>query len=368
MSIALDCSNPGGETLKSPSFRERLRQKVIFFDGAMGTSVQTYQLQTEDFGGKEGCNDYLSVTRPDVIQAIHESFLRVGCDCLETNTFGSNRTKMEEYGLEDQIVEINTAAVNVARKAIEAVGDKDHPRYVVGSLGPTGYLPSSSDPTLSNISVDTLRAVYYEQSKILIEAGVDGLLIETGQDILEMKHAVIGAKQAIAESGIDIVLMAQPTFDTSGRMLLGTDIEAALPLFMDLGVDVFGLNCSTGPDEMRAAIRYLGEHSPIPISVIPNAGLPENVDGKAHYILKPGPYAQAMKEFVNDFGVQIIGGCCGTTPEHLAELVRVIGLQVPKERQIESVRMVSSSIKAVSLDMENKPIIWKTNPLSWANA
>lgn len=358
MTVALDGSltSPDVQTYVEPGFRQILRQKVTFFDGAMGTSIQTYQLTPDDFDGKDGCNDYLSVTRPHIIQAIHESFLAVGCDCLETNTFGSNRIKLEEYGLGDYVETVNRAAVDVARQAIKSAGG-DQPRYIVGSLGPTGYLPSSSDPTLSNISVDTLREVYFEQSKILIEAGVDGLIIETGQDILEMKHAVIGAKEAIAAAGKDIVLMVQPTLDTSGRMLLGTDIETALPLFIDLGVDVFGLNCSTGPDEMRSSVRYLSQHAPMPISIIPNAGLPENVDGCARYNLHPEPFARTLKEFVEEFGVQIVGGCCGTTPEHIRELIRQVGLRELKQRTVEPVRMVTSAIKAVSLDMDNKPII-----------
>ncbi len=337
--------------------RERLHQKVLVFDGAMGTSIQTYNLTAEDFLGKDGCNDYLALIRPEIIREIHASYLKVGCDCLETNTFGSNRIKLEEYGLEDQIVEINTAAVRVAQEAILSMPDSETPRYIIGSLGPTGYLPSSSDPTLGNMSVDTLRAVYREQAQILIEAGVHGLIIETGQDILEMKHAVIGAKEAIAASGKDILLIAQPTLDTSGRMLLGTDVAAALPLFMDLKVDVFGLNCSTGPDEMREPVRYLSDFSPIPISVIPNAGLPENIEGQARYNLAPDPFAKALVEFVDTFGVNIVGGCCGTTPDHVGAVVKALGERQPKTRNIEEVRAVSSPIKAVSLDMPNRPII-----------
>lgn len=357
MSLALDPSKSSPDTHPSPSLRERMKERVLFFDGAMGTSIQRYQPTSEDFRGKEGCNDYLAITRPDIIQAIHTAFVQAGCDCLETNTFGSNRIKLEEYGIADQIVEVNTACVQLAKNAIRSVDTGKHPRYIIGSMGPTGYLPSSTDPTLSNVSVDRLQEVYYEQAKILINAGVDGLLVETGQDILEMKHAVVGAKRAITECGRDIVLIAQPTLDTSGRMLLGTDVAAALPLFMDLEVDVLGLNCSTGPDEMRESVRYLSLYSPIPISIIPNAGLPENRDGQAHYVLEPEPFAKALKEFVEDFGVQIVGGCCGTSPEHIAKLVEVVGVQAPKQRQIEAVRAVSSSIKAVSLDMDNKPII-----------
>ncbi len=343
--------------VKTTDLRTRMKQKVLFFDGAMGTSIQTYELTPGDFEGKEGCNDYLVLTRPDVIQAIHESFLAVGCDCLETNTFGSNRIKLEEYGLGHLTKEVNTAAVKLAKQAIAAYATEEHPRYIAGSIGPTGYLPSSSDPTLSNVSIQLLYDVFYEQARILIEAGVDALLIETGQDILEMKHAAIAARQAISDIGKDIILMVQPTLDTSGRMLLGTDIAAALPLFMDLGVDVLGLNCSTGPQEMRESVRYLSMYSPMAISIIPNAGLPENVDGRAHYVLAPEPFAKTLNEFVTEFGVQIVGGCCGTTPDHLKVLVHEVGVRLPKPRAIEPIRHVSSSIQAVSLDMDNKPII-----------
>ncbi len=357
MATTLNRSESHTQNHPRPSFRERLLQKVMVFDGAMGTSIQTYQLTAKDFLGKDGCNDYLSLIRPEIIQAIHHSFLEAGCDCVETNTFGSNRIKLEEYGLADQIVDINTAAVKAAQDAIAQVNTPNQPRYIVGSLGPTGFLPSSSDPTLSNVSVDTLREVYQEQAQILIEAGVDAIIVETGQDILEMKHAVIGAKEAIQASGKDILLIAQPTLDTSGRMLLGTDVETALPLFIDLGVDVFGINCSTGPDEMRESIRYLSQYSPVPISVIPNAGLPENIEGQAHYNLTPEPFAQALKEFISQFGIQIVGGCCGTTPKHLAALVETIGPHKPVPREIEPVRSLTSSIKAVSLDIPNKPLI-----------
>ncbi|MCA9806812.1 MAG: methionine synthase [Cyanobacteria bacterium HKST-UBA06] len=337
--------------------REALKQRIVVFDGAMGTNVQTFNPVAEDFDGKDGCNDYLSITRPDIIQTIHERFIAAGCDVLETNSFGSNRIKLEEYGLADQIETINTTHVRVAQAAIAAANDGSKPRYIVGSLGPTGYLPSSSDPTLSNMDVDTLQETYYEQSRLLIAAGVDGLLIETGQDILEMKHAVVGAKRAIAEQSRDILLMAQPTLDLSGRMLLGTDVQAIVALFTDLQVDVLGFNCSTGPDEMRESIRYLSAHAPMALSVVPNAGLPENVDGCAHYNLAPGPFRERLLEFVNDFGVNIIGGCCGTNPEHIRALAQAVAGIRPKVRDVRQRFMVTSAIDSVDLDMDNRPIV-----------
>ena len=344
-----------------PSLRERLAEKVMILDGAMGTSVQTFHPSTEDFAGKEGCNDYLSLRRPDIIQTVHERFVEAGCDCLETNTFGSNRIKLEEYGIEDELIEVNFASVALARQAIMAVNEKlgaaAKPRYILGSMGPTGFLPSSSDPTLSNITLERIYSIYNEQARVLIEAGVDGLLIETGQDILEMKHAVIAAKDAIAAGGRDILLMAQPTLDITGRMLLGTDMAAALPLFIDLGVDVFGLNCSTGPDEMRETVRYLSENSPIPISVIPNAGMPENVDGDAYYKLPPEELAKTVADYVHQYGVSMIGGCCGTRPEHIKALADTLDNTSQKVRHPNPVLCVSSPIHSVSFEMDNKPII-----------
>jgi 5-methyltetrahydrofolate--homocysteine methyltransferase len=338
------------------SIFERLKQKVLVFDGAMGTAIQTYHPTSEDFEHHEGCNDFLCKTRPEMITEIHASYILAGAECIETNTFGSNRIKLEEYGIADQLISLNQAAVHCAQQAILQV-NPDFPVYIIGSMGPSGYLPSSSDPVLSDITVDYLYSVYKEQAAVLIAAGVDGLLIETGQDLLEMKHAIIGAKDAIAESGQTILLMAQPTLDTTGRMLLGTDAQAFLPLFIDLGVDVLGLNCSTGPDEMRSPIRYLGEYSPVPISVIPNAGLPENREGDAHYHLEPEPFAKTLSQFVSDFGVSIVGGCCGTTPAHIRALVKAISNLPFRQRTPAPVRMASSSMGAVSFDIENKPLI-----------
>lgn len=344
-----------------PTMRERMVQKVMVLDGAMGTQIQTFNPTSEDFRGHEGCNDYLSLTRPDIITAIHERYLQAGCDCVETNTFGSNRIKLEEYGIESELREVNFASIACVKNAIQSItkidAEKAKPRYILASLGPSGYLPSSSDPTLSNISPDRIYEVYREQSVVLIEAGVDAILIETGQDILEMKLAVIGAKDAIADCGRDVVLMAQPTLDTTGRMLLGTDIATAIPLFTDLGVDVFGLNCSTGPDEMRESVRTLSQYSPMPISIIPNAGMPENIDGVALYRLPPEDLAKTLEEYVVEFGVQFVGGCCGTSPEHIKAIATMVDNKAPKVRQIEPLQVVTSSIQSVDFNMDNKPIL-----------
>src|SRR6476660_9718309 len=305
-------------------YLDELGRRVLVYDGAMGTNIQRYNLSAEDFGGKslEGCNDHLVITRPDVIQQIHESFLAVGCDVVETCTFQSTPRRLHEWGLGDKVRQINIAAARLARAACDKFATPEKPRFVAASMGPTGMLPSSSDPVLSQITYDELARNYYEQAKYLVEGGVDLLLIETSQDILEVKAAVAGIEQLFAEIGRRIPLQAQVTLDVSGRMLLGTDIASAMTTLEALGVDVIGLNCSTGPEHMREPIRYLGENARLPISCIPNAGLPLNTGvSEAVYPLEPAPMAAALGEFVRDFGVRIVGGCCGTTPEHLAAVV-----------------------------------------------
>jgi len=323
----------------------------------MGTNIQTYNLTKEDFGGKEGLNDYLVVTKPQVIREIHEGFLKVGVDALETNTFGSNRLKLAEYGIADQIVEVNTAAVRLARELADRYSTPDHPRFVVGSMGPTGMLPASEDPDLGKIHPDELEAIYYEQACIMIDAGVDALLVETSQDILEMRAAVFGCHRARSEKKSKVAIQAQTTLDTTGRMLLGTDIGSVLTTFSRLPIDVIGMNCSTGPKEMKDSVRFLSQFSKFPIATIPNAGLPENRGGQAFYPLGPKDMAAALKEFVEEFGVGVVGGCCGTTHEHLRQVVEAIGRQKPKQRKITHAVNVSSMIKAVSMDQDPKPLI-----------
>lgn len=334
-----------------------VRDRVLVFDGAMGTSVQRYELTTEDFGGKWGCNDYLPVTRPDVIEAIHASFMAVGCDVLETDSFGSSRLKLDEYGLGDRTVEINRAAAQIARRVADRYSTPDQPRFVAGSMGPTGMLPSSDDATLSNITFDELIAIFQEQASALIDGGVDLLIIETTQDILELKAAIIGSNRAMKDSGRRVPIQAQVTLDVTGRMLLGTDIAAALTTLETLAVDVIGLNCSTGPDLMREPIRYLAERCSKPISCIPNAGLPLNQDGQAVYPLEPVPMAETLAEFVNELGVEIIGGCCGTTPEHLAEFIKRVGGRKRVPRQVTRTPAISSAMRAIDLRQEPAPLI-----------
>ena len=297
-----------------------LDRGVLVYDGAMGTNIQRYHLTPEDFGGKslEGCNDHLVLTRPDVIQAIHESFLAVGCDVVETCTFQSTPRRLEEWGIGEKVRELNVAAARLARAACDRYATPERPRFVAGSIGPTGMLPSSDDPVLSKISFEELAENYYQQAKALVEGGVDVLLVETAQDILEVKAAIAGFDRLFAELGRRVPVQAQITLDTSGRMLLGTDIASAMTTLEHLGVDVIGMNCSTGPEHMREPVRFLAENARLPISVIPNAGLPINTGtGDAVYPLEPEPMARMLGEFVTEFGVRIVGGCCGTSPEHL---------------------------------------------------
>src|SRR6059058_3919789 len=259
-------------------YLDEMKRRVLVYDGAMGTNIQRYNLSAEDFGGKalEGCNDYLVITRPDVIQAIHESFLAVGCDVVETCTFQSTPRRLEEWGLKDKVRDINVNAARLARAACDKFATPERPRFVAGSIGPTGMLPSSSDPTLSNIRFEELAETYYLQAKYLVEGGVDVLLVETAQDILEVKAAITGFERLFAELGRRVPVQTQVTLDTSGRMLLGTDIASALTTLEAMPIDVIGLNCSTGPEHMREPIRYLTTNASRPISCIPNAGLPLN--------------------------------------------------------------------------------------------
>ena len=318
------------------AYLEVLKDRVLVFDGAMGTSIQARGLGAEDFGGPVlvGCNDHLVLSRPDVIEEIHASYLEVGCDVVETNTFRANRLTMREYGLEDRIVELNRAAASLARRVADRYSTPDRPRFVAGSMGPSGFLPSTSDPTLGNITYDELAEVFREQARGLVEGGVDVLLIETSQDLLEVKAQIAGIRRYFAESGRWVPIQAQVTLDTSGRMLLGTDISAAATVLEALGVDAIGLNCSTGPEHMRQAVRWLCENSSLPISVIPNAGIPHNEGGVAVYPLKPEELAEAHEEFVLRYGVNIVGGCCGTTPEHIRAVVERVWGRTPARRLV----------------------------------
>jgi 5-methyltetrahydrofolate--homocysteine methyltransferase len=346
---------------QSNPYLRALSERVLVYDGAMGTNIQRHNPTADDFGGKslEGCNDNLVLTRPDIIQSIHESFLAVGCDVVETCTFQSTPHRLKEWGLYEKTRELNVQAARLARAACDKYATPDKPRFVAGSIGPTGMLPSSSDPTLSNITFDALAETYYLQAKYLVEGGVDVLLVETAQDILEVKAALTGFERLFAELGRRIPVQTQVTLDVSGRMLLGTDIASALTTLQAMRVDVVGLNCSTGPEHMREPVRFLTEHASLPISVIPNAGLPLNTGtGEAIYPLEPLPMAGMLREFVQDFGVRIVGGCCGTTPEHLAAIVSAVNGATPAVLPAHSREaLVSSAMRATTLRQEPAPLL-----------
>ncbi|HEV2405124.1 MAG TPA: homocysteine S-methyltransferase family protein, partial [Ktedonobacterales bacterium] len=294
-----------------------------------------------------------------------------GADVVETDTFTGTRLKLDDYKLGARTHEINAAAARIAREAADEFSTPDRPRFVAGSMGPTGMLPSSDDPSLSNITYQQLAEQYREQAAALIDGGVDLLLIETSQDILEVRAAIAGIRRAFAQAGRVLPIQAQVTLDTSGRMLLGTDVAAASTIVYHLGVDIVGLNCSTGPEHMREPVRYLTESIPLPISTIPNAGLPLNVGGKAVYPMQPEPMAEQLAQFVSEFGVNIIGGCCGTTPDHIraiqAHLAELSSerLHRPQTRLAgfdgaaiqRGKLLVASAVHATSLTQDPAPLI-----------
>ena len=308
------------------SFIDDVEKRILLFDGAMGTEIQRLDPKLDDFPNKkDGFNDGLIITRPEWIKQIHINYLNAGADCIETNTFGSNKLKLGEYGFSDRTVEFNKNAAQLARQACSLFSDR--PRYVIGSMGPTGYLPSSDDPDLGQKSLDEIREAFELQAEGLILGGADALLIETSQDILEVKLAIEACHNVIKKTkpAIKISIIANVTLDQYGKMLLGTNIQSAYTTISDMGIDVFGLNCSTGPVEMEPSVRWLSEQNELPILVMPNAGMPQNEGGKALYKMRPEEVAQKIQDFVLNYKrVRIIGGCCGTRPAHISELRRML--------------------------------------------
>src|SRR6202142_464693 len=333
-------------------FLQTVRERVVIYDGAMGTNIQTRNPTLDDYWGKENCSEVLVLSRPDIIRDIHADFFRVGCDIVETNTFGATRTVLTEFGLQDRVAEINLAAVKLAREAAQQFSTSARPRFVAGSMGPTTKLPS-----LGHISFDDMVAAYEEQASALIEGGVDVLLIETAQDLLQAKIATIGVLEAMRKAGKRLPLQVQVTLQESGTMLLGTEIGAALTALEPLDLDIIGMNCATGPAEMNDAVRYLGANSTKEISVLPNAGLPQNEGGHAVYKLTPAELAQFHKHFVQDYGVRVVGGCCGTTPEHLKAVVDAVSGIEPAKRDVKPIAAASSAYTSVPLDLDPKPLI-----------
>ncbi len=333
-------------------FLQTVKERVVIYDGAMGTNIQTRNPTLDDYWGKENCSEVLVLSRPDIIRDIHADFLGVGCDVVETNTFGATRLVLREFDLADRTKEINLAAVKLAKDAAQQFSTPTRPRFVAGSMGPTTKLPS-----LGHIGFDEMLAAYEEQALALIEGGVDILLVETAQDLLQAKIATIGALEAMKKAGKRLALQVEVTLQESGTMLLGTEIGAALTALEPFDADAIGLNCATGPAEMNDAIRYLSINSSKEISVLPNAGLPQNEGGHAVYKLSPEELASYHKHFVQDFGVRIVGGCCGTTPEHLKAVVDAVSGVEPAKRDVKPTAAASSAYTSVPLDLDPKPLV-----------
>jgi 5-methyltetrahydrofolate--homocysteine methyltransferase len=335
-----------------PDFLQTVRERVVVYDGAMGTNILKRNPTLDDYWGKENCSEVLVLSRPDIIRDIHAEFFAVGCDVVETNTFGGSRIVLSEFDLADRVHEINLAAVKLAKEAAQQFSTKDRPRFVAGSMGPTTKLPS-----LGHIGFEQMVAAYEEQALTLIEGGVDILLIETAQDLLQAKIATIGVLDAMKKAGKRLPLQVQVTLQESGTMLLGTEISAALTALELLDIDAIGLNCATGPAEMNDAVRYLGLNSTREISVLPNAGLPQNEGGHAVYKLTPEELAKYHKHFVEDYGVRIVGGCCGTTPDHLKAVVDAVSGVEPAKREVRPVGAASSAYTSIPLDLDPKPLV-----------
>jgi 5-methyltetrahydrofolate--homocysteine methyltransferase len=340
-------------------FVQELSRRVLVYDGAMGTNVQKHNLTAEDFWGKEGCNELLVLSRPDVIRAVHASFLEAGSDVIETDTFGASSIVLAEYGLEDRVRELNLAAARLARQVADEYATAEKPRFVAGSIGPTTKLPS-----LGHIGYDEMAASYREQAEALIEGGVDLLLVETCQDLLQVKIALAACRDALhaAEQkglwpGKKIALQAQVTLEATGTMLLGSEIGAALAVIECFQPDAIGLNCATGPAEMNDAVRFLCQYATVPVCVQPNAGLPQNEGGHAVYKLTPAELAAHHRRFVTEYGVRIVGGCCGTTPEHLRAVAEAVKGVVPAERKIVRQSVAASAFAAVPLETDGQPVV-----------
>ena len=310
------------------SLRHALAQRVVVADGAMGTMLQDAGPTLDDFEGHEGCNEILNITRPDIVRAVHEAYLAAGVDCIETNTFGANLGNLGEYGITERIEELAEAGARIASEVAAAASTPERPHWVIGAVGPGTKLP-----TLGHVPYAALRDAYQRTATGLLAGGVHAILVETCQDLLQAKAAIVGAKRAIAAAGADTVLIGQVTIEQNGAMLLGSEIGAALTALEPLELDLIGLNCATGPTEMSEHLRYLSRHARIGLSCMPNAGLPQLTADGAYYPLTPGELADAHDHFTRDFGLALVGGCCGTTPEHLRQVVeRVHGRALTQRR------------------------------------
>src|SRR4051812_6090612 len=324
------------------SLLDALAERVLVADGAMGTMLQAADLTLDDFAGLEGCNEILNVTRPDVVRAVHRGYLEAGADAVETNTFGANLANLAEYDIAERIFELAEAGARLARDTADEVTQAGRRRYVLGSGGPGTKLP-----TLGHVTFAALRDAYLDQVRGLLAGGVDAVIVETCQDVLQAKSAILGAKRAMAAEGRRVPIIAQVTVETTGTMLLGTEIGAALTALEPLGIDLIGLNCATGPAEMSEHLRHLSRHARIPVSVMPNAGLPQLGKDGAVYPLTPEELATALAGFVREFGTRLVGGCCGTTGEHVRQVAEAVRDLAPARRRPHTEPGVSSLYQAV---------------------
>ncbi len=335
----------------SNSFLNLLKDKIVVFDGAMGTSIQSFDLSLDDFIGLEGCNEILVNTRPEIIKQIHSSYLEVGCDVIETNTFGSSSIVLAEYDIAEKAYELNYNAAKLAREVANSFSSVK-PRFVAGSIGPGTKLP-----TLGHIKYQDMKKSFYTQASGLLDGGVDLFIVETSQDTLQIKAAVSAIFQVMQEKKKRIPIIVQITIETTGTMLVGSDVASAYCTLEPYDIDVIGMNCATGPREMTEHIRYLCQVSKFHVSCIPNAGIPENIGGKSHYHLTPEEFSKSLNHFVSDFGVSVVGGCCGTTPKHLKALVDIVSGKTPKRRILSYINSVSSLYSSIPLSIDSPPII-----------
>ncbi len=339
---------------QNTTFDELLALKILVFDGATGTNLQRQNLTAEDFGGEPllGCNEYLVVTKPSAVEKVHVDFLTAGADVIETDTFGGTSLVLAEYGLQDQAYELSRTASTIARKCAKEFSSKTFPRFVAGSIGPTTKLPS-----LGHADFETLRKSFYDQMAGLIDGGADLLCIETCQDLLQTKIALCAAQDIFRDRGLQIPVIVSLTIEITGTMLMGTEISAALTALEPYDIITsIGLNCATGPKEMSEHIRYLSRNSAKPVFCMPNAGLPENIGGKAHYHLTPDELSKWMSHFTKDLGVGIVGGCCGTTPEHIQLLSDLFRESKPKSRAVQWTPSVSSMFSSMPLSIDQPPL------------
>ncbi|GAA3216978.1 methionine synthase [Oerskovia jenensis] len=332
---------------RSAAFAEALRTRVVVADGAMGTMIQEQDPSLDDYQQLEGCNEILNVSRPDIIAAVHDAYLAVGVDCVETNTFGANWSNLSDYDIEDRIRELAAAGARIARERADAWSTPEQPRWVLGSMGPGTKLPSLGHTTYAN-----LRDTFAEQAAGLLDGGVDAILVETSQDLLQAKAAINGSRAAMRDVGRSVPVIVQVTVETTGTMLMGSEIGAALTTLQSLGVDAIGLNCATGPAEMSEHLRHLSKHAEIPVTCMPNAGLPVLGKNGASYPLTPSELAAAHAQFVTEFGLGLVGGCCGTTPEHLRQVVDAVRAQPVTPRSPAREIGVASLYSHVDFDQD----------------